>query len=88
MKSTDAGAVVERLVDREEQEVATGWQRAGGDRDWSYGEVALGLAVAPNDANTVAFTDLGFIHISNDGGAAGGASRPTRNCKILHPPRL
>jgi photosystem II stability/assembly factor-like uncharacterized protein len=50
------------------QNIATGWQGAGGDRGWSYGEVALGFEVAPNDANKVIITDYGFAHDSTDGG--------------------
>ena len=49
--------------------VFTGWAGYSGDRDWSYGAGALGLAVAPNDVNKVAYTDLGFAHLSTNGGA-------------------
>ncbi|EEF60354.1 conserved hypothetical protein [Pedosphaera parvula Ellin514] len=49
--------------------VFTGWAGASGDRDWSYGAGALGLAVAPNDSSKVAYTDLGFAHVSTNGGA-------------------
>jgi photosystem II stability/assembly factor-like uncharacterized protein len=51
------------------QNVSTGWAGHGGDRGWSYGAGALGFAVAPNDPNKVAFTDLGFTHLTTDGGA-------------------
>ncbi|MDB6122846.1 MAG: BNR/Asp-box repeat protein [Pedosphaera sp.] len=47
----------------------TGWAGASGDRDWSYGAGALGLAVAPNDSSKVMYTDLGFAHLSTNGGA-------------------
>ncbi|HMX62497.1 MAG TPA: sialidase family protein, partial [Candidatus Sumerlaeota bacterium] len=40
-----------------------------GDRQWSYGAGTLGLGVASNDSTHVAFTDLGFCHLSTDGGA-------------------
>ncbi|MDB6018855.1 MAG: BNR/Asp-box repeat protein [Pedosphaera sp.] len=49
--------------------VFTGWAGSSGDRDWSYGAGALGLAVAPLDASKVAYTDLGFAHLSTNGGA-------------------
>lgn len=49
--------------------IATGWSGAGGVRDWSYGEFVFGLAVHPADADRVAFTDLGFVHVTTDGGA-------------------
>jgi photosystem II stability/assembly factor-like uncharacterized protein len=48
--------------------IATGWSGAGGDRDWGYGEVILGVEVAPGDPNRVAITDMGFIHFTDDGG--------------------
>ena len=51
------------------QNIATGWSGQGGDRGWSYGEIALGLGVAPNDSAKVVFTDLGFVHRTSDGGA-------------------
>jgi hypothetical protein len=51
------------------QNIFTGWSGRQGDRDWSYGAGALGFAVAPNDPNRVAFTDLGFAHLTTDGGA-------------------
>lgn len=49
--------------------VATGWSGEGGSKGWSFGEYALGLAVRPRDGNRVVVTDLGFVHVSNDGGA-------------------
>jgi hypothetical protein len=51
------------------QNVFTGWAGNGGDRDWSYGAGALGLAVAPFDSSKIAYTDLGFAHLSTNGGA-------------------
>ncbi len=51
------------------QNVFTGWEGAHGDSDWGYGGGALGLAVAPNNSSIVAETDLGFVHLSTNGGA-------------------
>ena len=50
------------------QNVFTGWEGYHGDHDWGYGGGALGLAVAPNDSSKVAESDLGFIHLSTNGG--------------------
>ncbi|HEY6564360.1 MAG TPA: hypothetical protein VIY86_07665, partial [Pirellulaceae bacterium] len=50
--------------------IETGWAGSGGDRDWSYGEYALGFAVASNDPNRLLVTDLGFVHFSEDGGTS------------------
>ncbi len=48
--------------------VATGWSGDGGDRGWSYGEMALGFTVDPLDAARMIITDFGFAHESEDGG--------------------
>ena len=50
------------------QNVFTGWEGNHGDSDWGYGAGALGLAVAPNDSSKVAYSDLGFVHLSTNGG--------------------
>jgi hypothetical protein len=50
------------------QNVFTGWEGNHGDSDWGYGAGALGLAVAPNDSTKVAYSDLGFVHLSTNGG--------------------
>ncbi len=52
------------------QNIATGWSGLGGDRGWSYGECAFGIAVAPNNANDVIFGDFGFVHKTSNGGTS------------------
>ncbi len=70
MKSTNAGVSWSHVFrTSSNQNIATGWSGFGGDRGWGYGECALGFAVSPNDANKLALTDYGFVHLSNDGGA-------------------
>lgn len=69
-KTTNGGANWQSvLLTNNNQNIFTGWAGRGGDRDWSYGAGALGFAVSPLDANKAAFTDLGFAHITTDGGA-------------------
>ncbi|MGO8701393.1 MAG: hypothetical protein ACLQVY_27220 [Limisphaerales bacterium] len=69
-KTANGGARWElSLLVTNNQNVFTGWEGNHGDSDWGYGGGALGLAVAPNDAAKVAFSDLGFIHLSTNGGA-------------------
>ena len=51
------------------QNITTGWSGDGGDRGWGYGEVVYGIAVAPSDSSKVLITDMGFAHVSGDGGA-------------------
>jgi len=54
------------------QNIQTGWQ--GDDpgpwnwRKWSYGEFALGFTVQINDPQRAMITDLGFVHITTNGG--------------------
>jgi hypothetical protein len=48
--------------------IATGWSGSAGDMSWEFGEFALGLAVSPADPDRLALTDLGFVHVSADGG--------------------
>jgi len=50
--------------------IQTGWQGAGGDRGWSYGEYAMGFAVAPLDPAKVMITDLGGVHLTANGGTS------------------
>jgi photosystem II stability/assembly factor-like uncharacterized protein len=52
------------------ENIYTGWSGNGGDRDWWYGEFALGFNVCPNNANRAIITDLGFAHVTEDGGAS------------------
>jgi len=69
LKTSNGGATWESVFRaRGNLNVITGWCGTGGDRDWSYGEYVLGLDVHPTDPNRVAFTDLGFVHLTSDGG--------------------
>jgi hypothetical protein len=69
-KTSNAGANWQMsLLVTNNLNVFTGWAGYGGDRGWSYGAGALGLAVAPNDSTKVIYTDLGFSHLTTNGGA-------------------
>jgi photosystem II stability/assembly factor-like uncharacterized protein len=69
-KTSDGGASWQlSLLVTNNQNVFTGWAGAHGDSDWGYGAGALGLAVAPGDSGTAAYSDLGFIHLTTNGGA-------------------
>ncbi|MBV6477655.1 MAG: hypothetical protein HGGPFJEG_00396 [Ignavibacteria bacterium] len=50
------------------QNIFTGWSGHGGDRGWSYGEYALGFQCSPVNPDKVIITDLGFPHITTNGG--------------------
>lgn len=49
--------------------VRTGWCGDQGDRGWGYAEIAFGFDVADNNSDLLAFSDYGFIHLSEDGGS-------------------
>ena len=49
--------------------IAAGYSGDKGDFAWSFGEYALGFDVSLRDKNRLILTDLGFTHISTDGGA-------------------
>lgn len=69
-KTTDGGlSWTNVLVTNLNGNIRTGWAGWQGDRQWSYGAGPLGFAVAPDDPSRVAWTDLGFVHLSTDGGA-------------------
>lgn len=69
-KTTDGGGSWNSVFQTtNNQNIYTGWSGQGGDRQWSYGEYALGFQVAPGDPTHVAITDLGYAHITSDGGA-------------------
>ncbi len=56
------------LLTTNNQNIFTGWSGHGGDRGWSYGEYALGFQCSPVDPTRLIITDLGFPHISTNGG--------------------
>ncbi|MCO5282511.1 MAG: T9SS type A sorting domain-containing protein [Saprospiraceae bacterium] len=68
-KTSDGGnSWAEVFLTVNNQNISTGYSGYQGDEDWWYGEIVFGLAVAPNDPQTVIYTDFGFAHISTDGG--------------------
>ncbi|MEP7234078.1 MAG: hypothetical protein ABI778_02165, partial [Ignavibacteriota bacterium] len=68
-KTTDGGANWVSVFNTSgNQNISTGWSGQGGDRAWSYGEYALGFSVAPSDPNYACITDLGYAHITSNGG--------------------
>lgn len=69
-KTTDGGGSWNSVFHTtNNQNITTGWSGFQGDENWWFGEYVLGLAVAPDDPNTVVFTDLGFAHLTKDGGS-------------------
>jgi hypothetical protein len=68
-QTVNAGASWQRVlrVDNNEN-VATGWQGAQGDRQWSYGELPFGFQVCPTDPRRAVMTDYGFVHLTTNSG--------------------
>lgn len=71
MKTTNAGTSwTNTFLASGNENITTGWSGEDGDREWSYGECALGFTVAPNNASRLIITDYGFVHASSDGGTS------------------
>lgn len=69
LKTSNAGASWSPVfLTNNNQNIQTGACGFQGDFSWTWNEVFLGLAVAPNNANKIVVTDYGFVHLSNDGG--------------------
>ncbi len=69
LKSTNGGqSWADAFFPANNKNVITGWQGAGGDRQWSYDQLCFGFTVCPTDSNRAAFTGFGFCHITTNGG--------------------
>ena len=53
---------------RNNENIATGWMGYQGDANWWYPEYALGFAVSPVDSDLAVVTDLGAVHVTDNGG--------------------
>lgn len=70
-KSTDGGLNWINVFRTENnQNIRTGWSGDGGDRAWTFGEYALGFAVCRSTPDRAIITDLGFAHVTSDGGSS------------------
>jgi hypothetical protein len=69
MKTTNSGTSWNHVfLTQNNENIYTGWQGYQGDMDYWWGGFAEGFIVANHDVNKLAITDLGFIHMSTDGG--------------------
>jgi photosystem II stability/assembly factor-like uncharacterized protein len=69
LKSTNGGISWTQIFQTSgNRNIITGWSGDGGDRVWSYGEFALGFDISPANSDYLALTDLGFVHVSSNGG--------------------
>ena len=69
MKSVNSQAWQHCFFFNNNQNVATGWAGHRGDAPWDYGSAPQGFQVCPSNPNIVITTDLGFTHLTTDGGA-------------------
>ncbi len=68
-KTEDAGDTWSAVFGTENNSnIETGWSGFGGDTEWWFGEMAFGLAVAPLDSSRAILTDMGFVHVTANGG--------------------
>lgn len=69
-RTEDSGTTwTDVFVTHKNRNIATGWSADGGKLGWDFGEYALGFAVSPSDPRRAVLTDLGFVHVTTDGGA-------------------
>ena len=69
-KTTDGGATWQDIFLLEgNRNIVCGYSGDKGDMGWSYGEYALGFDVSPSDSRRAVVSDLGFAHVTTDGGA-------------------
>ena len=68
LRTRDGGATWQRcLLTEHNQNIATGWAGDGGWAGLEWTGHTMGLAVAPHDARRVVLSDLGAVHVSDDG---------------------
>ena len=69
LKTADGGSTWTHVLQTtNNQNIETGWCGQSGDHQWSFPEVAFGIAVAPNNSNDVLFTDFSDVHKTSNGG--------------------
>lgn len=50
--------------------IITGWEGSGGDKAWSWGEIAFGMSVAPTNSSKAMFGSYSDVHLTTDGGTS------------------
>ncbi len=70
MKSVNQGAWQHTFFTTNNANISTGWAGHQGDGTWDYGSAPQGFQVCPTDASKVIFTDLGFSHLTTNGGTS------------------
>jgi hypothetical protein len=68
MKSVNSQPWTHKFIYANNQNITTGWSGEHGDGTWDYGSAPQGFQVCPSNPNIVVTTDLGFTHITTDGG--------------------
>jgi Secretion system C-terminal sorting domain len=69
-KSADGGSTWNKVfVTANNQNIITGWEGAGGDKNWGWDQNCFGITTAPYNSSIVAFGNYGDIQLTSDGGA-------------------
>lgn len=69
-KSTNSGTSWNKVFNTtQNSNITTGWEGAGGDKNWSWSETCFGITVAPNNSNKVLFANFSNVQATTDGGA-------------------
>lgn len=69
MKTENGGTLWKHvLLSKNNENTITGWSGYKGDKDWWYGECPFGIATSSLDPNRIIIADMGFIHVSLNGG--------------------
>lgn len=69
LKTTNGGNSWQHVfLTANNQNIITGWSGDGGDHQWWYPEIILGIDVARFNPDIVIVTDLGTIHKTDNGG--------------------
>ncbi|MEI8112746.1 MAG: T9SS type A sorting domain-containing protein [Bacteroidia bacterium] len=70
-KSIDAGKGWAKVFNTSNNSnINTGWEGAGGDKNWSWSETCFGVSVAPSNSKKVLFGTFGHVESTSDGGAS------------------
>lgn len=68
-KTTDGANTWEDVfLTENNQNIKTGWAGRHGDIDWWWGGIALGFTVCRSNPDIAIVTDMGFPHMTSDGG--------------------
>jgi len=70
-KSADGGSTWSSVFKTtNNQNIITGWEGDGGDKQWTWGETCFGMSVAPMNSSKAMFGSYSDVHLTSDGGTS------------------